>query len=107
MYQNIITPPNQPTHSRTPITTTNSAHQGEVTSVSFAPSDAKFVSASDDQTLKIWDFARHEEEGSLEGHTWYVGGWVGLSGLWWVLCVEPALRLRFPRLSACMLYHPH
>lgn len=40
--------------------------------MSFAPSDAKFVSASDDQTLKIWDFARHEEEGSLEGHTWCV-----------------------------------
>ena len=42
-----------------------------MTSVSFAPSDAKFVSSSDDQSLKIWDFARHEEEGSLEGHTWW------------------------------------
>jgi polyadenylation factor subunit 2 len=41
-----------------------------VTSVSFAPSDAKFVSSSDDQSLKLWDFARHEEEGTLEGHTW-------------------------------------
>lgn len=38
--------------------------------MSFSPSDAKFVSSSDDQTLKLWDFARHEEEGSLQGHTW-------------------------------------
>lgn len=56
------------THSPYPY----SAHQGEVTSLSFAPSDAKFVSSSDDKTLKLWDFARHEEEGSLQGHTWCV-----------------------------------
>jgi polyadenylation factor subunit 2 len=50
------------------------AHDGEVTSVSFAPGDMKFVSSSDDQAIKIWDFSRQQEEGALSGHTWSVGG---------------------------------
>jgi hypothetical protein len=41
------------------------AHEGEVTAVSFAPSDAKFVSSSDDQVGR---------EGGREGGS----GWGGV-----------------------------
>ena len=34
------------------------AHDAWVRAVSFAPSDKKFVTASDDKTLKVWDFER-------------------------------------------------
>jgi len=33
----------------------------------FAPGDTKFASASDDQTIKIWDFASGVEEQSMTG----------------------------------------
>ncbi|KAJ2861841.1 WD repeat-containing protein 33 [Coemansia erecta] len=49
-----------------------SAHKAPVRDVSFSPNDTKFVSASDDQQLKVWDFARGQEERSLVGHTWEV-----------------------------------
>lgn len=35
---------------------------------SFAPTDIKLVSASDDGTARIWDFARCTEERALKGH---------------------------------------
>lgn len=34
---------------------------------SFSPSDAKFVTCSDDGTLRIWDFYRYQEERILRG----------------------------------------
>jgi len=43
------------------------AHREAVRDVSFAPSDQKFASCSDDGTLKIWDFAQCREERVLEG----------------------------------------
>ncbi|KAJ2555587.1 WD repeat-containing protein 33 [Coemansia sp. RSA 1933] len=48
------------------------AHKAPVRDVSFSPNDTKFVSASDDQQLKVWDFGRAQEERSLVGHTWEV-----------------------------------
>ncbi|KAJ2576436.1 WD repeat-containing protein 33 [Coemansia sp. RSA 1807] len=39
---------------------------------SFSPSDLKFVSASDDHQLKIWDFRRLKEDMQLSGHNWDV-----------------------------------
>jgi polyadenylation factor subunit 2 len=48
------------------------AHEASVRDLSFAPSDAKFVSASDDQTLSIWDFERIQEDRRLTGHGWDV-----------------------------------
>ncbi|PIA17239.1 WD40 repeat-like protein, partial [Coemansia reversa NRRL 1564] len=47
-------------------------HKFPVRDLSFSPTDLKFVSASDDQQLKIWDFRRSKEENSLSGHTWEV-----------------------------------
>ncbi|KAJ2657190.1 WD repeat-containing protein 33 [Coemansia sp. RSA 1199] len=37
-----------------------------------SPSDLKFVSASDDHQLKIWDFRRLKEDRQLSGHNWDV-----------------------------------
>ncbi len=48
------------------------AHKEAVRDVSFCPSDAKFATASDDQTVSVWDFDRAAEEQSLKGHGWDV-----------------------------------
>lgn len=46
------------------------AHTMPVRDLAFAPSDAKFVTASDDATLKIWDFTTSNDESTLQGHNW-------------------------------------
>ena len=48
------------------------AHRESVRDISFSPSDAKFVTASDDSTLKIWSFTEGLEERQLTGHGWDV-----------------------------------
>ncbi|KAJ2480686.1 WD repeat-containing protein 33 [Coemansia sp. RSA 2131] len=47
-------------------------HKYPVRDLSFSPTDLKFVSASDDQQLKIWDFRLNKEERQLVGHKWDV-----------------------------------
>lgn len=47
-------------------------HREAVRSLSFSPTDAKFVSCSDDATVKIWDFESGREERVLTGHGWDV-----------------------------------
>ncbi|ERF68627.1 Polyadenylation factor subunit 2 [Endocarpon pusillum Z07020] len=46
------------------------AHAMPVRDLAFAPSDSKFVTASDDATLKIWDFTTSNDESTLQGHNW-------------------------------------
>lgn len=46
------------------------AHSDPVRDLAFAPTDVKFVTASDDASLKIFDFARGDEELTLTGHQW-------------------------------------
>ncbi|KAK9318904.1 hypothetical protein V1517DRAFT_85672 [Lipomyces orientalis] len=48
------------------------AHREAVRDLSFSPTDAKFVIASDDSTLKIWNFNEGQEERTLTGHGWDV-----------------------------------
>jgi len=40
----------------------------EFLACSFNPTDAKFVTASDDGTVRVWDFLRCREEHILRGH---------------------------------------
>ncbi|PWN48447.1 WD40 repeat-like protein [Violaceomyces palustris] len=47
-------------------------HRDAVRGLSFSPDDSKFVSASDDSTMKIWSFDEAREEKSLTGHGWDV-----------------------------------
>lgn len=44
------------------------AHKEAIRDLGFSPTDIKFVSCSDDVTLKIWDFALCKEEHVLTGH---------------------------------------
>ena len=44
------------------------AHKEPVRGVSFAPTDLKFCTGGDDTLVKVWDFARAEEECSMIGH---------------------------------------
>jgi len=46
------------------------AHSDPIRDLAFSPQDNKFVTASDDSTLKIFDFAGGKEESKLEGHGW-------------------------------------
>ncbi|OMJ23476.1 pre-mRNA 3' end processing protein WDR33 [Smittium culicis] len=46
------------------------AHKEAIRDIS--PSDLKFVTASDDSTIKIWDFNEGLEEVALKGHGWDV-----------------------------------
>ncbi|OAF70459.1 Polyadenylation factor subunit 2 [Intoshia linei] len=44
------------------------AHKESIRDISFANSDRKFVTCSDDGTLRIWDFFRCTEENVFRGH---------------------------------------
>lgn len=44
------------------------AHREAVRQVSFSPSDLKYATASDDSTIKVWDFARCTTEQVCAGH---------------------------------------
>ena len=48
------------------------AHPETVRDISFAPNDARFVTGSDDSTMKIWSFEEMREEKTLTGHGWDV-----------------------------------
>lgn len=42
-------------------------HREAVRGLSFSPDDARFVSASDDSTMKIWGFEEAREEKTMTG----------------------------------------
>ncbi|PAA69418.1 hypothetical protein BOX15_Mlig018914g1 [Macrostomum lignano] len=44
------------------------AHKDPIRGCSFCPTDTKFVTCSDDATVRIWDFVRCREERVLRGH---------------------------------------
>ncbi|KAL7541048.1 hypothetical protein ACHAWF_006842 [Thalassiosira exigua] len=49
------------------------SHNGQpVHALSFSPADTKVVSCGDDATVRVWDWAGHREERTLEGHGWDV-----------------------------------
>ena len=48
------------------------AHREAVRGLSFSPDDARFATASDDSTVRVWSFAESREERILTGHGWDV-----------------------------------
>ena len=48
------------------------AHESPIRDVAFSPTDTKFVTASDDNTLKIWDFTSSMNESTYTDHGWDV-----------------------------------
>ncbi|WFD34687.1 pre-mRNA cleavage and polyadenylation factor (CPF) complex subunit [Malassezia cuniculi] len=47
-------------------------HHDAIRDLSFAPDDQRFITASDDSTLRIWRFDEAQEESTLKGHGWEV-----------------------------------
>ncbi|KAI1611289.1 WD40-repeat-containing domain protein [Exophiala viscosa] len=47
-------------------------HDAPIRDIAFAPGDTKFVTASDDNTCKIWDFTSSTEESIFKDHGWDV-----------------------------------
>lgn len=54
---------------RAPAKHTLAGHRGAVTAISFHPVFSNLVTASDDATMKIWDWETGEVERTLKGHT--------------------------------------
>jgi WD40 repeat protein len=48
------------------------AHKESVRDITFAPSDMKFASCSDDKSISVWDFESGKEEVGMNGHGWDV-----------------------------------
>lgn len=46
----------------------SAAHRESVRQLAFSPTDLKFATASDDSTVRVWDFARVTTEHVLAGH---------------------------------------
>lgn len=55
-----------------PVQSLDSHNNQAIHSLSFSPTDTKFVSCGDDATVRIWDWATYTEERVLEGHGWDV-----------------------------------
>lgn len=72
--------------------------------LSFSPSDSKFVSASDDALLKIWDFSSGVEEAALKGHGWDAKSvdWHPTKGLLVSGSKDHTVKLWDPRNGRCL-----
>lgn len=57
---------------RAPASYTLTGHRGEITKVAFHPTFNLLASASQDATVKIWDWETGEFERTLKGHTRHV-----------------------------------
>lgn len=76
-------------------------HDSPIRDVAFSPTDTKFVTASDDNTLKIWDFTSSTEESSFTEHGWDVKAvdWHPQKGLIVSGSKDHSVRLWDPRTS--------
>ncbi|KAJ1719586.1 WD repeat-containing protein 33 [Coemansia erecta] len=79
-------------------------HREPVRGLSLSPSDAKFVSASEDQQLKVWDFRRGEQEQVLSGHSWAVRAvdWHPQKGMIVSGGKDNIIKLWDPRTGSCI-----
>lgn len=81
------------------------SHNGQpIGGLDFSPSDTKFVSCGDDATIRIWDWASHQEERSLEGHGWDVKAvkWHPRSSLLASASKDNLCKLWDPRAGTCL-----
>ncbi|KAF2228906.1 WD40 repeat-like protein [Viridothelium virens] len=80
------------------------AHDHAVRDLAFAPTDVKFVTASDDATLKVWDFAGGVEELTISGHNWDVKccDWHPTKGLIVSGSKDNKVKLWDPRNGRCL-----
>jgi len=80
------------------------AHDEPVRDLAFAPTDAKFVTAADDASLKIFDFAAGEVESVLTGHQWDAKcvDWHPTKGLLVSGSKDHQVKLWDPRTGRCL-----
>lgn len=81
------------------------AHEsGGLKGLAFAPTDSKFVTAGDDSTLKLFDFAGGTEELTLTGHQWDVRcvDWHPSKGLIASGSKDHSVKLWDPRSGRCL-----
>ena len=80
------------------------AHNDPIRDLSFSPNDAKFVTACDDATLKIFDFAAGIEESTLSGHNWDAKSvdWHPTKGLLVSGSKDHQVKLWDPRTGRCL-----
>ncbi len=77
------------------------AHNASIRDLAFSPTDTKFVTASDDNTLKIWDFTSSTNESTFTDHGWDVKAcdWHPTKGLVVSGSKDHSVRLWDPRTS--------
>lgn len=80
------------------------AHNDCVRDLAFSPNDSKFVTACDDATLKIFDFAGGVEESVLTGHGWDAKSvdWHPSKGLLVSGSKDHQVKLWDPRTGRCL-----
>ena len=80
------------------------AHHDPIRDLAFSPNDSKFVTACDDATLKIFDFAGGVEESTLTGHNWDAKSvdWHPTKGLLVSGSKDHLIKLWDPRTGRCL-----
>lgn len=80
------------------------AHGDPIRDIAFSPNDAKFITACDDATLKIFDFAGGTEESILTGHNWDAKSvdWHPTKGLIVSGSKDHQVKLWDPRTGRCL-----
>lgn len=80
------------------------AHSDPIRDLAFSPNDAKFATASDDSTLKVFDFALGTMETKLEGHGWDAKSvdWHPTKGLLVSGSKDHLVKLWDPRSGRCL-----
>jgi len=80
------------------------AHNDPIRDLAFSPNDSKFVTACDDKTIKLFDFAGGAEESELSGHGWDVKtvDWHPSKGLLVSGSKDHEVKLWDPRTGRCL-----
>ncbi|KAF3392679.1 Polyadenylation factor subunit 2 [Penicillium rolfsii] len=92
------------------VETIDDAHHDAVRDLAWAPSDTKFLSASDDTTLKIFDFTSRTCDTVLSGHNWDVKScdWHPTKGLLVSGSKDHQVKFWDPRTARCLTtLHSH
>ncbi|KAH8695998.1 WD repeat protein [Talaromyces proteolyticus] len=92
------------------VETVDDAHHDAVRDLSWSPSDTKFLSASDDTTLKIFDFTARACDTVLTGHNWDVKScdWHPTKGLLVSGSKDHQVKFWDPRTGRCLTtLHSH
>ncbi|TFK22682.1 WD40 repeat-like protein [Coprinopsis marcescibilis] len=83
---------------------TNSGNREAIRGLSFSPDDQRFVTASDDASLRIWSFKESRGESVLSGHGWDVKcvEWHPTKGLIVSGSKDSSVKFWDPRTGTCL-----